>query len=84
MALWLGHESIETTQVYLDADLELKQRLLDAVTPLNGKPGSLNPTTSSSPSSKACDNMDYLPAAYPFALITNRVVARRDMVRHGT
>ncbi|HWE20374.1 MAG TPA: hypothetical protein VG758_24885, partial [Hyphomicrobiaceae bacterium] len=32
-------ESIETTQVYLDADLELKQRVLDAVTPLNGKPG---------------------------------------------
>jgi hypothetical protein len=28
-----------TTQVYLDADLELKQRVLDAVTPLNGKPG---------------------------------------------
>ena len=26
IALWLGHESIETTQVYLDADLELKQR----------------------------------------------------------
>ena len=25
IALWLGHESIETTQVYLDADLEMKQ-----------------------------------------------------------
>jgi site-specific recombinase XerD len=25
-ALWLGHESIETTQVYLDTNLELKQR----------------------------------------------------------
>jgi site-specific recombinase XerD len=43
LALWLGHESIETTQVYLDADLELKQRLLDAVTPLNGKPGRYRP-----------------------------------------
>jgi hypothetical protein len=29
IALWLGHESIETTQVYLDADLEMKQRILE-------------------------------------------------------
>jgi site-specific recombinase XerD len=43
IALWLGHESIETTQIYLDADLELKQRVLDRVTPLNGKPGRYRP-----------------------------------------
>ena len=43
IALWLGHESIETTQVYLDANLELKQRVLDAVTPRNGKPGRYRP-----------------------------------------
>jgi site-specific recombinase XerD len=43
IALWLGHESIETTQVYLDADLELKQRVLDAVKPLTGKPGRYRP-----------------------------------------
>lgn len=29
IALWLGHESIETTQLYLDADLTMKQRALD-------------------------------------------------------
>lgn len=43
LALWLGHESIETTQMYLDADLELKQRVLDRVTPPNGKPGRYRP-----------------------------------------
>jgi site-specific recombinase XerD len=43
IALWLGHESIETTQMYLDADLELKQRVLDAVVPPNGKPGRYRP-----------------------------------------
>jgi hypothetical protein len=43
IALWLGHESIETTQVYLDADFELKQRVLDAVTFLNGRPGRYRP-----------------------------------------
>ncbi|HMD17826.1 MAG TPA: site-specific integrase [Terriglobales bacterium] len=43
IALWLGHESPETTQIYLDADLELKQRVLDRVIPLNGKPGRYRP-----------------------------------------
>lgn len=33
IALWLGHESIETTQIYLDADLELKQAALAKVAP---------------------------------------------------
>jgi len=36
-------ESIETTQIYLDANLELKQRVLDTVAPLNGKPGRYRP-----------------------------------------
>jgi len=43
IALWLGHESIETTQVYLDADLELKQKILDKTTPPTGKPGRYHP-----------------------------------------
>jgi integrase len=28
IALWLGHEQIETTQMYLDADLSMKERAL--------------------------------------------------------
>lgn len=28
IALWLGHESVQTTQIYLEADLELKQNIL--------------------------------------------------------
>ena len=43
IALWLGHESIETTQIYLDANLESKQRALDMSTPPNGKPGRYRP-----------------------------------------
>ncbi|KAA1009660.1 tyrosine-type recombinase/integrase [Paraburkholderia panacisoli] len=33
IALWLGHESPETTQIYLDADLELKKKMLEKATP---------------------------------------------------
>jgi len=34
IALWLGHESIETTQMYLHADLSLKERALALTAPL--------------------------------------------------
>ena len=43
IALWLGHESIETTQMYLDADLALKERILEKTTPPDGKPGRYRP-----------------------------------------
>jgi site-specific recombinase XerD len=43
IALWLGHESIQTTLIYLRADLELKQRALDRTTPPGGKPGRYQP-----------------------------------------
>jgi integrase/recombinase XerD len=35
IALWLGHESIETTQVYLHADLELKEKALAKTQPFH-------------------------------------------------
>jgi integrase/recombinase XerD len=34
IALWLGHESIETTQIYLDADLALKEKALAKTAPM--------------------------------------------------
>ena len=33
IALWLGHESTETTEVYLHADMRLKERALAHATP---------------------------------------------------
>ena len=36
IALWLGHESMDTTQIYLHASLELKERALEKTTPFNG------------------------------------------------
>ena len=37
IALWLGHESVETTQIYLDADLALKEQALAKVAPVTAK-----------------------------------------------
>ncbi|UFS65324.1 tyrosine-type recombinase/integrase [Paracoccus denitrificans] len=43
IALWLGHESIETTQIYLDADLALKEKILARTIPFDSKPGKYRP-----------------------------------------
>jgi len=37
IARWLGHESVDTTQIYLDADLALKEKALARTTPIGSK-----------------------------------------------
>ena len=43
IALWLGHESLESTTIYLHADMAIKERALQRTTPLNAKPGRYRP-----------------------------------------
>jgi site-specific recombinase XerD len=43
IALWLGHEQVETTQIYLHADLAIKERALARTAPTNAKPGRYRP-----------------------------------------
>jgi len=46
IALWLGHESIETTQIYLHADMRLKERALAHADPLGAEPTRFRPSDS--------------------------------------
>lgn len=43
IALWLGHEQIATTNIYLHADMSHKQRAIDKTKPMNAKPGRYRP-----------------------------------------
>jgi site-specific recombinase XerD len=43
IALWLGHESVETTQIYLEATLAMKEEALAKTTPPEGKLGRYQP-----------------------------------------
>jgi integrase/recombinase XerD len=43
IALWLGHESVEATQIYLHADMQIKERALGRTTPPNSTPGRYRP-----------------------------------------
>jgi site-specific recombinase XerD len=43
IALWLGHERVDTTQIYLHADLALKERAIARTTPPDTPPGRYRP-----------------------------------------
>jgi integrase/recombinase XerC len=46
IALWLGHADIRSTNVYLHADMTIKQRALDLTTPASTPPGRYRPSDS--------------------------------------
>jgi integrase/recombinase XerD len=43
IALWLGHEGVETAQMYVHADLSLKEKALTRITPIGVIPGRYRP-----------------------------------------
>lgn len=43
IAFWLGHEQVETTHIYLHADLAIKEQALARTAPVNGTPGRYRP-----------------------------------------
>lgn len=43
IALWLGHESVETTQVYLHADPGIKEKAMEKTRPAKVHPGRFKP-----------------------------------------
>jgi integrase/recombinase XerD len=43
IALWMGHENVATTQVYIHADLALKERAIARTAPQNAPPGRYQP-----------------------------------------
>ena len=44
IALWLGHEHVETTQIYLHADLAIKERAIARTAEPNVRPGRYRPS----------------------------------------
>lgn len=44
IALWLGHESLDTTQMYMHANIAMKEQILAKTTMPDGKPGFYKPS----------------------------------------
>jgi integrase/recombinase XerD len=57
IALWLGHENVTTTMIYVEADLELKQRALDRTAPTATAAGRYRPPDQLIASSKRSEIM---------------------------
>ena len=58
IALWLGHEDIRSTQIYLHADLTLKERALARTSPGSVSPADTAPRIDSWLSSRDCNYAD--------------------------
>ncbi|MDP2786155.1 MAG: site-specific integrase [Sulfurimicrobium sp.] len=43
IALWLGHETLETVQIYVHASLQMKEKAMAKTSPLEMKPGRFQP-----------------------------------------
>ncbi len=43
IALWLGHESVETTQIYVEATLAMKEQALAKTKPRNSRASRYQP-----------------------------------------
>ena len=44
IALWLGHEHVATTQIYIHADLALKEKALARTAPQHAEPDRYQPS----------------------------------------
>ena len=44
IALWLGHESVETTQMYIHADMKMKETAIAKTRPVDTKHGRYRPS----------------------------------------
>ncbi len=80
IALWLGHEQVETAQVYLHADLAIKERALAKTKPLDSKPGRYARPTRSSTSSNGSDYATH-PRSDPHQPRASRIESRVPITR---
>ena len=58
IALWLGHEKVDTTQIYLHADLAIKERRLPALHNALLNLGAIDPQTQCLPTLSRSDYAD--------------------------
>jgi hypothetical protein len=80
IALWLGHQDAETTQVYLHADMTIKQQALAHVQP--PAPAATGHPTPSSRSSTTSSHRQH-PPGYADQATANRPLTRQPPGRVG-
>jgi len=59
IAMWLGHEPVQTAQVHIGAQIALKEAVLEKITPLAGPKSGINLATNCFSFSTRCYLIDY-------------------------
>jgi hypothetical protein len=67
ITLRLGHESVETTQIYLEATLAMKEQALAKTTPPNGRQGRYRPGDALLGFLNSCSTNKTMPSHSPSA-----------------
>ena len=80
IALWLGHEKTDTVQIYLHANLALKERALARTAPLGANPDDTSRPTRYSPFWRHCD---YAEPAGTNPIPSNLSRPGLDIIRHS-
>ena len=81
IALWLGHEKTDTVQIYLHADLALKERALARTAPLETTPGRYRPTDALL---NFLEDSDYAEAGCADPLFRRQSSTTLGIIRHST
>ena len=84
IALWLGHEDPDTTQIYLHADMTIKEQALARVQTPDTSPGRYRPPTPYSRSSTTSDHRqppDYADNGKPLTTPTRASSDRVGIIR---
>jgi hypothetical protein len=80
IALWLGHASSKSTDIYLHADMAIKEKALALLAPTPAAGRRYRPGDSFSRSSKACSYADPIRSC---ARLTSDNITPHDRARHN-
>jgi integrase/recombinase XerD len=85
IALWLGHEDFQTTHVYLQADLAMKEKALNKLAPPETKVARFKPRDEKSwPSWRRSDALDYVGSEASKSAPHHHLLNRSDMIHNPT
>ena len=79
IALWLGHETLDTTNKYLHADMDLKRRALDRTTRPTSSPDATAARRAARVPREPLTGAKYVAATSPISSIDNDMTRQRNI-----
>jgi hypothetical protein len=84
IALWLGHEDVQTTHVYLQADLAMKEKALNKLAPPETKVARFKPCDEVLAFLTSLCALDYVGSEALKSAAHRHLLYRSDVIHHPT